>query len=424
MTNMQQAMGLRKSQNYQQAVDIYAPLWQESPAQFDDWAGWSYAFCLAKLNRHKEALEVCRKLYPRYPHSEILNSLYGQCIYHTEFARKDPPSVATLRKALTAMFQLSPPYHPYSFTPKATFKLVKTLLNQQPIHWQEIESWLLKLDPDLLDDRTFKWTDQKGRTMELASPKEEWYSHMIKVKGGLNQPQELLDILDTARKQNLRWHYNNDLWFARKEAFALHALGQKEKAENILRKIITRKPDWFLLYDLSQMIHSKEEIQQLLYRAALAPGKNEMKLKVFQSLYQELKLSDPRVAGLHLCLIVAIRKENEWAIEQAMTEKILALGINPQNESSSLVITRKLISFWKQQLEKHAERLSGIVEMIFPHQKSGFIRSGEDQYYFISGKLEGRLHKGTKVSFEIKDRFDKKKNKPGKMAVHIQLISK
>lgn len=373
---MQQAMTLRKSQNYQQAVDLYLPLWTENSNQFDDWAGWSYAYSLAKLSRYEDALNICRTLYPKYPNSEILNSLYGQCIYYSQFAVKNPPSAATLRKALTAIFQLSPPNNPYSFTSRATFRFIKFLLNQQQINWHEIEDWLSKIDPDLLDDRPYRWTDAKGKIMELASPKEEWYSHMIKAKGGLNKPHELLDILNTARKENFKWHYSNDIWFGRKEAFALAQLGRKKEAEKILQKILLQKKDWFILYDLSQVIENKKEQLRLLCDAALSAGKNEMKLKVYESIFEHLVKDEQfqHQAAQHLCLIAAIREENGWPVSSRLLQKIQAFASNPNAEGASGKIIRSLQPFWRKfSTSQTKERSQGIVDVVFPDKKAGFL---------------------------------------------------
>lgn len=428
---LQQAFQLRQNQNYQQAIDIYQPLWQQDQHQFDDWAGWSYAFSLSKLNRHAEALEICRALFPRYKNSEILNSLYAKCIYYTQFTGRAIPELDVMRKAAQAMFQLSPPYNEYSFTPRAIFKLIKLLLGQQQIDWKEIEKWLLKLDPDLLDNRPFRMTDGRGKQVELASPKEEWYSYMIRTRGGLNQPKALLEALEAARKQNIKWHYNNDIWFARKEAFAFRELGEREKAEKILRRIVQRKKDWFLLYDLSQVIKDEDEALRLRCNAALAAGPSTLKLKLYHSLYLQLKNKEQyrEEALLHLCLEVAVREENNWKITDEQQKEIDSSGVNRAVLGSSSAIIKKLTSFWKTKTgtaenEQSKVRATGIVDFIFPNQKTGFVLASGNKYLFRTDALEGKISKGTKISFELIDSFDKKKNLPSKLAIRIQAISK
>ncbi len=420
---LQEAFNLRKDQNFYQAIEIYQPIWKQNHDSFDDWAGWSYAFSLSKLNRHDEALEVCRTLFPRFNHSEILNSLYAKCIFYTQFTRDKSPSIEVLSKATEAMMQLSPPHQPYSLTSAAIFRLIKVLLSQQSIEWGKIENWLLKLEPDLLDDRPFRMTDSRGNHIELASPKEEWYSNMIKVKGGLNQPKELLALLDVARKQNIKWHYNNDIWFARKEAFALNQLGEKDKAEKILRNILKRKKDWFLLYDLSLVIENEKESLTLMARAARAPGKDEHKLKLFQSLYERLAKIEMHHndAAIHLCLIAAIREEQGWPVKEEMRNTIIKAGIDPVQEGSSLAIKKNLIPVWISLDKDAAKRLTGKVKSILPNGNAGFISCENVSYYFRVGNLKNKIKPGTMLSFELEDGYDKKKNKSTKVAVNIQL---
>lgn len=420
---LQEAFSLRKNQDFRKAIDIYTPLWQQNPELFDEWAGWSYAFSLSKLNRYGEALDVCRAMYLRYQHAGVLNSLYASCIFYTQFRNGQTASLDVYRKAVKAMMKLSPP-QAYSLTSIAIFKLIKALLNQQQIDWQEVENWLMKMDPDLLDERPFRLKDARDKQIELASPREEWYSNMIRAKGGLNKPRELLDVLDAARRQRFKWHYSNDIWFVRKEAFALNELGEREKAEKILREIIKRKRDWFLLYDLSLVVRDNKEALQLMIKAALAPGKDEHKLKLFQSLYEKLSANDDyqKIAVLHLCLIAAIREEHQWPAKETLSKIITRAGINPDNEGSSSAIKQKLIEFWKEIEKDSVHRLTGTVKTILPNGAAGFISSQHGSYYFKTGHLTNKLSPGNRVSFELEDGFDKKKNRATKIAVNIQLL--
>lgn len=298
-------------------------------------------------------------------------------------------------------------------------------MNQEQINWQEIESWLLKMEPELLDNRPFIMQDIRGKNIEMASPKEEWYSYMIRAKGGLNKPKELLEVLESARKQNIKWHYNNDIWFARKEAFALKALNQIKKAENILRRIVKFKKDWFLLYDLALVVEKEEESLQLMAQAALLPGKDEHKVKLFQSIHDQLHKSKSHLkeAALHLCLILALREENNWPLNDEMIKLVQNQGINLKDLGSSSAIKRDLIPWWNKLGKPDKVRQSGKIEIIFPNNKAGFIFSNGERYYFKTGKLEGKLTKNTMVSFELEEGFDKKKNKPSKEAVKIELLA-
>lgn len=419
------ASQFRKNQEYSEAIQLYVQLWQQNANQFNEWDGWSFAYCYSKLNQHAEALEICRQLYPRFKTSEILKSLYAKCIYYTQFNKAPSPSLDILKKATTAIVDLAPPQNPYSFAPRAIFNLIKVLMNQQQIDWAEIEKWLLKMDPDLLDNKPFQMTDARGKKIEMASPLEEWYAQMIKTKAGLNQPQQLLDILEEARKKKIKWHYNNDIWFQRKEAFAWHQLGENKKAENMLRQILTRKQDWFLIFDLASIVPDKDEALRLLCKAALSSGKNEMKLKLFEALFQHLKEIEKykREAGLHLCLIIALREENNWPVKPELITALKERNINAAQEGSSIKIIHSLTPFWKKIAgEEISKRMHGIISKLLPGDTSGFIRC-RNQTYFASFKgMKEKPKEKIEVSFELIDSFDKKKNAPSKMAVKIKFL--
>lgn len=424
MDEYEKANQLRKIGNYSRAVDVYQPLWAEDNQAFDNWTGWSYAFCLIKSGKYQEALEISRALYRRFNQEEIIASIYAQSIYYTQFKTKYPPVAEVQKKALKAMFILSPPDKKYSFTPHAVFRYAKNLMNEIEVDWKEIEFWMEKLKPELLSDQPFVFQDKKGKQSSQASALENWYSNMIKVKGALNQPEALLELVEEARSKKLKWHYDNDLWFARKEAFAHLQLGNREVAENILRKIILRKKDWFLLYDLAKTLENRDEALQLMCTAALAPGKITMKLKLYESIYNIVKETDEEssIPALHLYLITALREENGWSVQGWMNEEIKKAGMDVEKEGSSSATIHKLMPFWmKKKGEEENVRLKGQIMNILPNGSTGFIKFGKKSYYAHFGKLTGDITIGTLVEFELKDSFDKKKNKASKMAIKLKI---
>lgn len=423
-TLLKQAFQLRKQQKFEEAIAIYQKLWVEQAELFDAWAGWSYAFSLNKQNRYHEALEVCRVLYPKFKQFEMLNNLYGQCIYYTVFKAKPLPQIPILQKALNAMFQLSPPNHPYSYTALACFKMANTLMNQFQINWHEIEDWLNKIDPDLLSEESFEIIGEKGKQISLAGQKEEWYSLMIRVKGGLNKPNELLEILEAARKQNIKWHYNNDIWFARKEAFAYQQLGQREKAQKILQQITRKKRDWFLIFDLAQVTMDAQQQLKLMAEAALAPSKEAHKLKLYFKFYQLLKTEQNEIAKQHLFLWAALRLNNKWAIPIQEQEILQQLQFPFTTAPSIASLLQQVQPYWKNLMQdQKVEILEGRVLNILANQKSGFIRSGTKNYYFRTGKLEGHIQVGDLVHFQLMDSFDKRKNTTSQMAIQVRKIN-
>lgn len=416
---LKQAFSLRQNQDWQQALKIYEPLWESHSQNFDEWSGWSFAFCYSKSNQHHKALKICQQLYPRFKRSEILNSLYAKSIYYTQFIEQKQSDKILLKKATDAIYRLAPPVNPYSYAPRAIFKYCKILMDQMKINWEEIETYLKKLDPDLLDNQSFRLKNKKGKMVELASPREEWYSLMIRTQGGLNQPEEMLATLESARKQNIKWHYNNDIWFSRKEAFALYSLGEKERAIKILRRILLQKQSWFLYYDLAEMLPESREKLEMYCQAALASGKLPHKLKLYSSFGEYLTSKDKDTAELHYILEVLIRDANNWQVQQ---EKQKYLKLSKEKNLDLKSVLSKLKTFWKNHLPEKNKPQEGIIEFVFPHQKSGFLKTGNKKIFFLAGKLEGQLNTGISVSYILKDSFDKKRNKTSKMAVSLELL--
>lgn len=421
----QVASELRKKGEYEAAIDIYSELWKTQPNVFDRWSGWGYAYSLLKMNRYEESLLVCRKLYPLYKGFEMLRSVYAANIYYSEFKFNSNPQIHQLKKAANAIAELTPPQSAYSFAPKAIFKLVKSLMAQMEINWTEIEGQLLKLDPEWLDDAAFRYTDAGGKNTERASDLEQWYAATIKAKAGLNKSEELLQLLEEARNKNIKWHYSNNIWFKRKEAFAYMQLGNQEKAEKLLREILLQKKDWFLWFDLSQVVTDENEKFELMCKSALERGKPEMKLKLFESIYQYLKdnNNEKGLTNDHLLLILILRKENDWSINRELLNKLGIETLDSPKILNSEDLLKKLKPFWRENsgLDKIL-RLEGQISRMLPHGAAGFLKSKEGSFYFILKKGEKGITEGKKVSFEVIDSFDKKKNKPSKMAVNLQLI--
>lgn len=421
----QTASELRKKGEYERAIVIYSELWNNQKQDFDKWSGWGYAFSLLKVKHYQESLEICRKLYPLYKDFEMLKSVYSANIYYSEFKFNSKPEVNRLRKAVNAIVELTPPYSAYSFAPKAIFKFVKVLLAQMQINWNEIENQLLKLNPEWLDDAAFKFTDSRGKITEQASDLEQWFAGIIKAQAGLNKPEELLHYLAEARNRNIKWHYSNDLWFKRKEAYAYLQLGDREKAERILREILLVKKDWFIRFDLALTVEDEKKKFNLLCRAALEKGKPEMKLKLFEAISTYLKDNSREEALVndHLLLPLIIRKEKGWTVNLELLNNLINQSIYQSKLPQSSDLLKKLKPFWEENSGRKQKQIwKGQISRILPNGAAGFIKAKEGYYYFNQIKGKKEFVEGEKVGFELVDSFDKKKNKPSKMAVNIHSI--
>lgn len=409
--DLKTAFQLRKERKYRLAIQIYTSFSADQLAQWDLWA---YIYCLTKEGNYNQALELSRMGYLKFKDFVPLNNLYALTIFHTQFIKNKTLEESLALKAIQAIFKLSPPDSPYSIASIATLKYVKFLMSKPEIKWDEIEAWLLKVDPDLLSKNPYNIEIPNGKNLEMASPYEEWYAMMIRTKAGKNEPKELLNLINITKTNQIKWHYNNDIWFARKEAFAYLQLGNKIKAEELLRKVLSLKNDWFLKFDLAKVVQNKNEALKLLYEAALEKGKIEMKIKLFETLYEKLeeKPTNETERKLILQLIIGLKKDKQWPIQQVWLAEAEKLNIDYNKLPQLLTILDRIKIIWKEALAKDAK--NGVIQTILPHGKAGFIKSGKDSFYF---KIENKNYTiGQSVKFHVVAGFDKKKNKSTSIA--------
>ncbi len=425
---LQEASQYRRNKQYKTALQIYREEWDKDPQQFNEWDGWSYAYSLKQMKLFQEALEVCRQLYSRYKHSQFINNLYAQCIFYTQIKVKDTPNLSVQKKAVRAMVNLSPPHQEYSLSGVAIFHLCKNLMKTPPVPWQEIESWIDIMDPDLLSQTPFSYKDRRGKMVEYASQQEEWYSIKIRIKGGLEQPKELLRVLEEAQKKGFQWHYQNDVWMERKRAFAYKQLGDEEKAEKILRKVLRKKRDWFLYADLGDVLKEKEEKLATYCQAALLEGKPKMKVNLYDRIAKLIQDDTEKVEGYkqHLLLIARIRMENGWDLSTELEAALDKNEVNLGQVNHFMDVHKKLLPFWEKYSGREERKESGQIKYLHKNGKSGMIlgKNGKDYFFGMKAVTKGKkeVQPGCKVEFEITDGFDKKKNTASKMAINVKLL--
>lgn len=426
-TLLKEAGNLRQMRKFKSAIQIYQPLWQENQHQFNAWDGWSYAYCLKELKLYTACLDICRQLYPRFRQSAFIGNLYAQSIYYTQIIIVPPLSLAMQEKAIRAMIELSPPHQAYSLTSIAIFKFCKHLMQGITPDWRKMEEILMSMDPDLLSRESFKSKLQSGKEIEYASQQEEWYSMMIRIKAGTNQPAELIRLLDEAQAKQIRWHYQNDIWMKRKRAFALKELGKISEAEKLLREILKIKKDWFLYGDLADILTDEEDKLQTFIQAALLPGTLHLKVKLFDKLCKLLKdkTNYKEIYQQLLLLIARIRLENGWDISMELEQEIVNEGLDLTTTPRSIEIFASIQTLLQKLFKEETPVLKGQIKLIHANGKSGILLGANGQQYFFPITRyysKKKLHPGQSVSFVLVDGFDKKRNKPSKMAVDIRFL--
>ncbi|MGN6212514.1 tetratricopeptide repeat protein [Parafilimonas sp.] len=171
-------------------------------------------------------------------------------------------------------------YSPFSKLFNLYIKIQKSAAS---VNWQRILEFLNVLDYNELsiDCPTVTFI-RKGRekVAELASDKENWLSTYANALFRTNDYETCLVISQTALETLEKFHYNNDIWFARRIALCKIKIGDKTEAIQELEKIVIKKKEWFIEKELAELYFDDGKIDlanKYALEAALNFGDKEKK---------------------------------------------------------------------------------------------------------------------------------------------------
>lgn len=423
---LSKAFELRKEKLPGEALEMYKYLAAKPEVMFGEWDWWGFAQCYNDLKHYSEALEVCRAAYKKIPASDLIKKQYAQGIFYTQLAgNKEPQNDAVFLKAVEAMLMLSPPGGAFNFTAKAIFKWIKRLSTKPKIDWQEIGRWLAKMDVHTLNPDSFTIKGGPGkRDLELASEVEEWYSWQSKYLLQTQQWQACIDLCDESHKKINKWHYSNDIWFLRRKAAALMQLGRKDEAETLISEMLIRKQEWFFYYDLAQLKDTADEKIPLLAKGLIMRGDADKKVKLIHELGQLLHEKNKTKESHALALYeLSLRQQADWPIAPELEQLLAQTGGIPGSIQPPEMYRSAAENAIGEFLEP---KQSGTIEKLMDNGLIGFIKPEKkgESIFFRTKQFRGDrnlLRTGQSVLYEVRNSFDKKKNKPSVEAVDIEI---
>lgn len=428
-TLKKQADELRKAKKYAEALPLYQKLWEEYQESCSEWEGWGYAFCLKQQKQYAKALEVSREVYKLNHNFENIKNVYAWAIYFTEISIDKIQDENKFLKAAEAIVKLSKQdaYSPYKLT---VFKVIEFFENKVFIPFDKILEWTAKLDDEILEDKSFSFSDKEGKIRESASDKEKFF--MWRTKALLEQGyfEECIQTCKKALNTLSHFHYDNDVWFNWRIALSYKGLKQIEKALNELKNLLRRKNDWFVLKEISEIYFEQENYELALKFAvdsALSTGEIDKKLNLLSLLsYILIKLHRTEEAQKHIHFIYHFRKSKDWKIDQSLQSLINKFPINNANSINLKYLEKELKKIWENIKFANQKEFFGTIKSMLPNSKSGFIETDDKQTYFFhikNFKAKPEWAKvGQPVNFFLEEGFDKKKNKKTMNAVNIKPI--
>ena len=304
-------------------------------------------------------------------------------------------------------------------------------------NWQFVSDFCDKIAPELLktECRSIDVVRKgESKPMELASDKENWFAYKTKALMKLGKFQECYDVSKLALETFEKFHYSNDIWFARRIALSKKNLGNSEDAIKELQQILRKKKEWFIQKELAELYKEEgknDKAFDLAIDAINNFGDLEFKIDLLYLLGELLKAKGENdMAFKHYSLSLLIRQSEEWSVPEKLSDAINQL----QHEKIPLdklpALKSELKKYWnsfKFQPEKSTtptQKLSGKIDKILHNDEKGtdgFIKyNGNKSIYFrvnADDSLNPKISIGLEVEFKILPAKADKKEK----AIQVKL---
>lgn len=265
----------------------------------------------------------------------------------------------------------------------------------------------------------------KPKVVELASDYESWHAYYSLALLKKQKFEQCIEISKRALLSIEKFHYNNDLWFARKIALSNKGLGNIPQAIKELKIIERKKNEWFIQKELAELYFENNEIDQAKFfgcKGALGYGEKEKKDGLFFQLgqvFQGIGASD--LAYKHFLLVKLIRDEQGWSIPQKLKAVLEESDFVGKKYENSNLLYKELLITWRQCINESPcapQKGAGEIVKVNSLKQIGTI-SGENntQFFFHFNDFKddkNAIRVGLHVVFQIKP---PKEEGPGKNQV-------
>lgn len=395
---------LKKSSQFQLALDFFKQnkeMFTKEQIKSNNYLIANFIACLRKTNQAKfvnNFLNTYNIVINEQTNPQILTQ-YGWAVYDilkNELENNNYNKAKVLNLLCTPIHLLS--INNSNFTSNIISNIFGLVLRKEKEKQNEdykfLDEFCSLFNPNTLS-LEITTLEQKGKSVELASDKETWYATKSKALFELGLYQECFDISEKVLHEFNDFHYNNDLWFARRIALSKKSLGNINEAINDLEKIFKQKKEWFIQKELSALYFEANNLDKAYQYAMEAMGRNgfgklEFKIGLIFLLGNILKTqSNLLMANKHFWAVKCIREQNGWKIPTELQQELYKF--EPITMSCETLLT-ELKKFWQPvKLNNHPKQenvsgvYSGVVKKILNDNeqgKNGFITSNENDFYF------------------------------------------
>jgi len=311
--------------------------------------------------------------------------------------------------------------------------LLKKFKDKPSVNWTFVNKFCDLVSVENLDTdcKTIE-VERRGekKPMELASDKENWFAFKTKALFETQQYQECFELSKKALETFKKFHYSNEVWFARRIALSKKHLGNSEEALNELLQVLRRKKEWFIQNEVAEIYKENGDFEKAFKYAIEAInnfGDLEYKVGLLVLIANILEQKQEKELSFkHYMLSKLLRQKEEWKVPQTLNYALQNLGFAQITLEQLPNLKRELKNYWntfKQEQTKSFDKtrtttnknLEGeIVRILHDNErgKVGFIKSnGKEHYFSVNPNYHSisYISVGTKVQFEILPPKDDKK---------------
>lgn len=390
-------ISLKKSQQYDEALKVF----KKEKCNFDTKQILDHNLLLSSIimslrkTNNVDAVFKFVKIYniniDENLHEMVLNA-YGWAVY--DKYKKDTLHQNVNKHSFLNLFQNLIPLlvtkksdYSYSVLSNIFKTIIKTEKENQNKDYKYINDFCNIFDPNTMSKET-SIVQIKNKDKEIASDFESWYQNKSKALFELEDFQECYKVSKLALENIDSFHYNNDLWFARRIALSKKEFGNTTEAIEDLEKIFKKKKEWFIQKELADLYFEVGNIKKSFEYAIEAIctngfGKLEFKIGLIFLLGKILKAQKKKeLAYKHFTAIRIIREQHEWKITQELQDELDSTKVENTDQNP----IKELIKYWKAQTSRKKENiLTGTIKRILHNNekgKNGFLTSNDVDYYF------------------------------------------
>lgn len=308
--------------------------------------------------------------------------------------------------------------HKVVLDPKNFGYLLKKFKDKPSVNWTVVNRFCDLISVDTLDTecKTIE-VERKGekKPMELASVKENWYSFKTKALFETQQYQECFEVSKQALEVFEKFHYSNEIWFARRIALSKKHIGNSDEALNELLKILRRKKEWFIQSEVAEIYKEKEDFDKAFKYAIEAInnfGDLEYKVGLLVLIADILeKMQDNELSFKHYMLSKLLRLQEEWKVPQTLDYALQNLGFAqiPMEQLPSL--KRELKNYWNtfkpqqtRPITSNNQQLTGKIDRILHNDEKGadgFIKYDNNKSIYFRLQAIDELIKSLNIGLEV-----------------------